>query len=470
MKKLLLVVAMFGYVKMQSQSAWTLQECINYALSHNIGLRQTALNNEVNKNNTLQSKAGALPSINAGAAHIYNVGKTIDRFTNTFADQQVLSQNFFVASQVVLWNGLSQYNTIKANEYTYKSGLEMLKQQEYDLSLNVANAYIGVIFSEEILKISQNQFEITREQLERTQLLVNAGSLAKSVEYDLKAQLSSEEVNVTTAENNFGLSLLSLRQLMNLDSANNFKVVRPEISLQETEILNTDVNELYETSLKNQPNIKGAQYSILSAEKMLAAARGRLGPSLSFNASMGTGTSGLARDILGVRYTGLQPGGITSGGDSVYIPMTELITRQTPFRDQFSNNVNKSIGFQLTIPVFNGLQTHVAIKNAKLNAMNAKLSQDLTKQSLYQNISQAYANSKAALNNYNANHANVQAAEESFKYAKQKFDGGVISAFEFNTAKNRLYAAESNYLQAKYDYIFKMKVLDFYAGKPLGFY
>jgi len=469
MKKLFFLIGVFTTVFIDAQSAWGLQECINYALTHNISLRQATLNNEINKNNEVQSKAAVLPSLNAGAQHIYNVGKTIDRFTNTFADQQVLSQNFFISSQVVLWSGLSQYNTIKANEYTYKSGVEMLKQQEYDLSLSIANAYIGVIFSEEILKISQNQFAITKEQLERTQVLVNAGALAKSVEYDLKAQLSNEEVNVTTADNNYYLSLLTLRQLMNLDSSSSFQIVRPEISVEETPILTNDVNGLYETSLKNQPNIKSGEYSILGAEKMLAAARGRIGPTLSFNASMGTGTSGLARDILGVRYTGQQLGGFTSRGDSVYVPVTEFITRQTSFNDQFRNNVNKSIGFQLTVPLFNGLQTHTAIKNAKINALNVKLTQDLTKQNLYKNIVQAYANAKAALNNLSANRSNVDASEESYKYAKQKFDAGAISAFEFSTAKNRLYAAESNFLQAKYDYIFKLKVLDYYQGKPLGF-
>src|SRR5204863_8863332 len=124
---------------------------------------QSHLNNEINRNNTVQSKAGVLPSLNAGATHVYNFGKTIDRFTNTFANTEVLSQNFYLSSSVVLWSGLSQYNNIKSNEYTYLSGVELLKQQQNDLSLSVANAYIGVIFSDEVLKISQNQFQVTKE-------------------------------------------------------------------------------------------------------------------------------------------------------------------------------------------------------------------------------------------------------------------------------------------------------------------
>jgi outer membrane protein len=461
----LLVLSITG----TAQSAWSLQECINYALNHNISLKQSALNNEINRNNADQTKAAVLPSLNAGVSHVYNFGQTIDRFTNTFANTEVLSQNFYLASSVVLWSGLSQYNNIKASEYTYLSGVERLKQQRNDISLSVANAYIGVIFSEEIVKISRNQYNISKEQLERTTKLVDAGSVAKSVEYDIKAQLANELVNVTTAENNFQISMLTLRQLMNLDSIGNFSIERPELSMQESQLLENDIQFIYESSLKTQPSIKGGEYNILSAERYLKASKGRISPTLTFNASMGTGTSGLAKDILGVNYVGFQPIGFTSKGDSVYTPQTEYITRKKPLSHQFKDNVNKSVGFTLNIPLYNGLQTRTAVNNARINALNARLSQDLTKQNLYKSISQAYVNAKAALNKYNANKLSVEAASESFKYAQQKFNAGVISSFDFNTSKNRLFAAESNLLQAKYDYVFKLKVLDYYQGKPLGF-
>ncbi len=467
MKHLALIFFILISFVVRSQT-WDLPQCIDYALKHNITLKQAALNSEINKNNTLQSKAAILPSLNAGAQHNYNFGQTIDRFTNTFANTQVLSQNFYLSSSIVLWSGLSQYNTIKANQYNYLSGEENVKQLANDLSLNVANAYISVIFGEELLKISQKQADITKEQLERTQKLVNAGAIAKSIEYDIKAQLANEEVNVTSAENNLTLSLLNLRQLMNLDSIVSFSVLRPNLEVLDNPIL-ADVQFIYESGLKTQPSIKRGEYSILSAEKYLAASRGRVSPTLTFNASLGTGTSGLAKDVLGVNFTGYQLSGITSGGDSVYTPTSELITRKTSFADQFNNNANKIVGFTLNIPLFNGLQTYTAVKNAKINTLNAKLSQDLAKQNLYKTISQAYVSAKASLNKYAATKLSVEAANESFKYAQQKFDAGVISAFDFSTAKNRLFAAESNLLQAKYDYIFKLKVLDYYQGKPLTF-
>jgi outer membrane protein len=457
------------FIGAKCQSAWDLPQCISYATNHNIGLKQSALSNEINKNNALQSKTSILPTLNLGASHTYNFGQTIDRFTNTFANTQVLSQNFYISSNVVLWSGLSQYNTIKANEYKYLSGVENLKQQQNDLSLNVANAYITVIFTEELLKVSKNQYDITKEQLERTQKLVNAGTLAKSVEYDVKAQLATEDVNVTVADNNYQLALLSLKQLLNLDSVTNFSIVRPNIEVQDNDLITNTIQSVYESALKNQPSVKSADYTIKGAEKTLAASKGRVSPTISLNASMGTGYSGLAQEFVSANINGFQASGITNKGDTVYTPTSDIITRKKPFADQFKDNVNKSIGFTLTVPIFNGLQTYTTVKNAKINALNAKFSQDLVEQNLYKTIAQAFANAKAALNKYNATKVSIEAASESFKYAQQKFNSGVITSFDFNSAKNRLFAAESNVLQSKYDYIFKLKILDYYQGKPLTF-
>ncbi len=467
MRRIIALILLAG--GLQAQRPWTLSDCIDYARNHNITLKQTAISNEINKNNLDQSKAQVLPTLNLGAAHTYNFGKTIDRFTNTFANTQVLSQNFFLSSNLVLWSGLSQYNTVKANEYNYMSGNEQLKQMENDISLNVASAYVSVIFADELVQISQKQMDVTKEQLDRTLRLVEAGSVAKSVEFDIRAQYANELLNVTTAENNYNLAMLNLRQLMNFDSIANFNLEKPQFESMIAAFSGMNVTTIYDKALQNQPSIKGSEYAILSAERMLAAARGRRSPTLSFNASLGTGTSGLAKDILGYSISGYQASGITGRGDTVYTPITQVQTKQTPFAEQFKGNVNKSLGLTLTIPLFNGLQTHTSVKNAQLNAYSAHLSMDLARQNLFKNIAQAYANAKAAYNKYEASKMSVEAAAESFRYAQQKFDAGAISAFDYSNAKNRLFAAESNLLQAKYDYIFKMKVIDYYQGIPLTF-
>lgn len=467
MKKVFFALLTLLAVSVQAQSPWDLQQCITYAVQHNLSLKQQSLSNEISKNNSTQVRSSVLPSLNAGATHQYNFGQTIDRFTNTFANTQVLSQNFYISSGITLWSGLSQYNNIKASDYNYLSGVERLRQQENDLALSVANAYIGIIFSEEILKISQNQFQLTKEQLIRTQKMVDAGAMAKSVEYDIKAQLANEEVNVTTADNNYRLSILNLQQLMNFDSVTNFAVARPDFNISESQLVENNITAMYEMALKTQPGIKSSEYAVMSADRTRIANQGRYSPSLSFNASMGTGTSGLAKKQTGEYYTVPQTL-VTNMGTFIYETQVPVLVSM-PFSEQFKNNTNKSLGFSLTVPLFNGLQTNTAVKNAKINVLSSQYNADITKQTLYKNIVQAHANARAALNKYMATKSSAEAAAESFKYAQQKFDAGAISSFDFTSAKNRLFAAESNLLQAKYDYIFKLKVLDYYQGKPLGF-
>ncbi len=451
----------------KAQSEWNLQQCVDYALKHNIMLQQAEINNQITKNNSIQTKASILPSLNAGAAHTYNFGRTIDRYTNTFANTQVLSQNFYISSNLVLWSGLSQWNNIKANQYAYLAGTEGVKQQRNDISLNVATAYINVIYCSELLTIAKNQFEITKQQLDQTEKLANAGTLAKSAVYDVKAQLASEEVNVTGADNNYQIAMLTLKQLMNLDSINNFNVSKPDVDVQSATLAGLSAQNIYETALKNQPSIKSAEYNLLMSEKYLAAAKGRVSPTISLNGSIGTGYSGLAKDVVGYNTVTDTLGYL--GPTPFTYQRQDPILKETPFNDQFNNNVNKSIGFTLTIPLFNGLSTYTSVKNAKLSAINAKLNQSLAEQNLYKLIVQAYANARAALNKYVASKSSVEASEQSFTFAQQKFNVGAISAFDFNTAKSRLVTAQSNLIQAKFDYLFKLKVLDFYQGKPLSF-
>lgn len=464
----LLFLGISQFASAQS-NVWDLQQCVDYAQKNNINLKQSEISTRISKNNANQSKAAILPTINAGAQHTYNFGRTIDRYTNTFANTQVLSQNFYVSSNVVIWSGLAQYNNIKANQYLYLSNTESYLQQRNDLALNVATAYINVIFSDEIFQIAKAQFKITQEQLERTQKLADAGTLAKSAVFDLKAQLANEEVNVTSSDNNYQIAMLTLKQLLNLDTLNNFSISRPNVDVLNNELASLSVQNIYETALKNQHSIKSANYSLLAAERNLAVAKGRVSPTLSATGSLGTGTSELDKNIDAVNFVGWDTTAVTTGGDFVISPRTEVVTSKKSFSDQFSDNVNKSVGFTLSIPIFNGLQNYTGVKNAQLNALNAKYSQDLTEQNLYKTIAQAYANARAALNKYNATKLSVDASEQSFYYAQQKYNVGAISTFDYNNAKTRLQSAQSNLVQAKYDYVFKLKVLDFYQGKELKF-
>jgi outer membrane protein len=473
MKYILLSVLFIGLAQThfaQSSNEWDLQKCIDQAQKHNISLKQSEITTQINKNNSVQSEAAILPTLNAYGQHNYNFGKTIDRYTNTFANSQVLSQNFYLSSNVVLWSGLAQYNNIKATRYQYLASTENYLQQKNDLALNVATSYINVIFSNEILQIAKASYKLTQEQLTRTEKLAEAGTVAKSAVYDIKAQLANDDVTVTNADNNYQIAMLTLKQLLNLDTLNSFSIARPNVDLLNNELALTSVQNIYEAALKNQHSIKSANYNLLASERTLNVARGKVSPTLSATGSIGTGTSELNKRIVSSSIVGVTPVAATlDGATVVYQPQYSIVTEKKPFADQFKENVNKSVGFTLNVPLFNGLQTFTGVKNAKLNVLNAKYGQDLVEQNLYKTIAQAYANSKAALNKYNANKASVEASEQSFMYAQQKLNVGAISTFDYNSAKTRLQNAQSNLVQAKYDYIFKLKVLDYYQGKELKF-
>ncbi len=467
MRKLFLfsVLSLASLAKAQN---YTLQQCIELAQKNNLSIKQAELSQMTTKNNLQQTKAGILPTLNAGASHQYNIGRTIDRYTNTFANSNVLSQNFYASTNVTLWSGLSQYNSIKQSEYNLKSQQENLAQQKNDLALNVATAFLQVIYNQEMKLVSEQQIKMSNVQLDRTKKLVEAGSLAQSNLYDMQAQLATDEYNLTNANNQVKLALLNLQQLCNLDSISNFNIERPIFESPTGSIL-PNPTDIYLEALKNQHSIKSTEYSLLSAEKTLAAAKGRISPTLSFSASIGTGYSGLAKDITGVSFVGYDTTGITSGGQYVFSPRTEITTKSTSWIDQFNNNVNKSVGFQLNIPIFNGLQTSTQIKNAKLSVLNQKYAYDLNKQQLFKTIATAHTNAQVALDKYVAAQKSLEASELAFGSTEQKFNAGAISNLEFTTAKGRLLKAQADLLNAKFDFVFRIKVLDYYQGKPLTF-
>ena len=233
--------------------------------------------------------------------------------------------------------------------------------------------------------------------------------------------------------------------------------------------MSLNVSDIYQTALKNQPSIKSSELNIKSAEKGLAVSRGRISPTLSLTGSVGTGYSGLAKDITGFNITGYDTTAVTTGGQFVLSPVFETVTKEKTFADQFKDNVNKSIGFSLNVPLFNGLSNYSSIKIAKYRILSAKYSLDQSKQQLYRTISQAYADAKASINKFEAAKKALEASKESFKVNEQKFNVGSLSSFDYSKARNRNFRAEADVLNAKFDYIFKLKVLDFYQGKPLTF-
>lgn len=470
MRKLIIGVAFIflGFMA-QAQETWSLSKCIEHALQNNIQVKQNLLSADLAKANYDQSIAAMAPSLNAGASHGYNWGQRIDPFTNQFATNRVRSNNLGLSSSVTLFNGLQMQNTVKKNNLDLMASHYDVEKMQNDVALNVATAYLQALFTEELLLVAKNQLMITSNQAERTQKLVEAGVLPEGSLFDIQAQMASDEWQVSNAENQKDLAYLSLKQLMNLKGDATLSIEKPEIEVPADALAESSPSAIYNTALTNQPEIKSAETTVLSADKGLAIAKGTVSPSISITGSIGTGYSGLSKQVTGYEIGIPSPSGITATGDSVYnfsdaiIPTLET----TPFGDQLEQNLNENLTFNLNIPIFNGWQSRTAIARAKINRQSAELALEASKLQLEQTIQQAHADAKAALKQYFASTKALEALDKSFEYAQKRFDVGLLNPTDFNETKTRLANAESEAVRAKYDYVFKLKVLDFYQGKPL---
>lgn len=474
MKNLSLYVIFFLPFTSFSQKAdgpWTLQQCIEYALHHNIQVKQNILNEKLSEATLLQNKAQVLPNLSGNISKSYNNGKKVDPFTNSFVTGDwTQTQNFSLSASITLFGGFQTLNSIRQSKYDLMATRQDVLKMQNDISLNIASAYLQILFAQELLASAQGQSEITKLQVERTKKLVDAGNLPKGNLFDMQAQLAGEEVNVVNAENNLSLSSLNLVQMLNLDTVQNFFIANPEISLPGDAMLNTTPLQVYESALTRQPEIKSAEFKLKSSEKGISVARAGIYPRLSLSASYGSGYSEASTQLIGLpSLNGYSLNGdITSSGDYVSSPDYTYNTETIPFKTQIDNNLNRSVGLYLTVPLFNNLQTYTAVTRAKINRENSALALQLEKNSLRQKIQLAFNDANSSLKKYQASKKAIDAMEESFKYMEQKHNVGAATTTEYNDSKNKLTKAKSDLLQAKYDYVFKLKVLDFYQGKPIS--
>jgi outer membrane protein len=422
------------------------------------------------ENNLLSSKARMLPTLNANGNDIVNWGKTVDRYTNQFADSRTISMNLYLQSSVTLFSGFKLLNTVKKNKL-------MLMSQKYDLNymkdlkaMDITTAFLQILYDKENFKNKKEQVKLTKMQLDRTQKLVEAGSLAKGDLYNIKSQLASEMAMEIDAENSLNLSMLKLKQLMYVPSDTNIDIYAPEIELTENFNNLLDPYKVYEYALHNRPEIKSAEIKVESSKKDLSIAKGGISPVISLSAGLGSGYSG-ANSILdgSPSFTGFTPSGdFTTAGDTVITPTFDYKTKPKAMSDQLIDNKNYSIGIYVSIPLFNGLQTHTNINNSEIAMKQAELQLEQTKTNMRQIIEKAYADARSAFKKYESAGLQVEALNEAFNYATSRYEAKMLAAFEYNDAKIKLEMAKSDLLNAKFNYVFRVKVLDFYYGKPLS--
>jgi outer membrane protein len=462
----------------QEKKIWTLRNCIDYSIENNLNIKKQQLYNQITEQTLLQSKAGLLPDLNGQVSHFINYGNIFDIYTNTYKQGTTSQDNFQLGSSVTLFNGFQLINTIKKNKLDLQAGKYDLDKMMDDISLEITVAYLNILYNKELLAVAQNQADISKQQVERTRKLVNAGTLAQGSLLDLEAQAATEELNVVTAQNNLDLAYLTLTQLLDLPSTVGFEVDVPDIDIQgETPII-LKPEDVFQYAAAHQPVIKGAEYRLESAQRTVEIAKGTRYPNLSLSGALTTRYSDGNKETLyegNPEYLGTKqtPYFIElDNGDRQYVFYDDYSTpfrqQTTSFGDQVDDNFYKYIGLSLNIPIFNGLVSHTNIKKARLSAEDTDLDLQLARLNLRKTIEQAYGDARAALNRHQASRKSVTALEEAFKYTDQKYNVGLLTSVDYNLAKNQLLEAQSNMLQAKYDYIFRLKVLDFYMGKPLG--
>lgn len=441
------IFSVFNTVAAQDlPTTWSLEDCINYAIENNIQIKQSELGIESNEVSLLQSKLSMLPSLNASTRYSYSWGRILDQSINAYVDKETQQGSLGVDASVTLFNGLQNQNAIKKNKIDFLASQYDADKMKDDISLLLTQAYLSILFNQELLKVAREQVVITKEQIDRTAKMVEAGTLAKGSLLEMQAQGAREDLNVITYENSLALAYLDLLQILDLPGDTDFKIVVPEISTG-TEPTLDPLNQVYQNALVTQPVIKSAQLGVESSYKSVALAKGGMSPSLSLFGGWGTNYS--------------------NNQWQSYIPGNPGYEEVIAFSDQFKNNQNRYLGINLSIPIFNGYQISSNISQAKINAANQEYNFELTKNTLRKEIEQAYNDALAAYKSYVATNQSLESFEESFRYTEQKFNVGMANSVDYNIAKSQVTSAESELIRSKFDFIFKTKILDFYQGKPL---
>lgn len=439
-------VLMLASGSLVAQRIWTLEDCINHALEHNIRIKQSKLEVQAAEIGQNESKLGLIPSLNGGATHSFGWGRSVDMATYQYVDTKTQSSYFSLNSDVTLFSGFQKLNTIKQRRADYLAAKYNSDKMRNDISLTVAGYYLQILFSRELLNNARAQVEVTRQQIDRTMRLVEAGTLARGALLEVQALGASEEVAVIQAENQLNLAYLDLLQLLELEANTPMQIEVPVLSVKSDPKL-LPVQMIFNKALDVMPEIKSAGMSLESSTRALAVAKGTRSPSLSMSAALGTNYS----DQIRLSNNPLDPD----------------FERIKSFDQQWKDNRSTTLSLRLSIPIFNGYQISSYIGRSKLGLMNAEYNLELAQNSLRKNVETAYADALAAHTTFRAREKSMTSLRESFNYTEQRFNLGMVNAVDYNVAKNQLNRAESELLSSKYDYIFKLKVLDFYLGRSL---
>ncbi|MBF9253560.1 TolC family protein [Pontibacter sp. 172403-2] len=458
---------------------WTLEEAVNYARQNNLQVQQSRITRDLNEADLKQSKFQRLPSISANGSYSFNSGSYQSPIDYSRVTSSSQTSGFSGNASLPLFMGFQQTNIIKQNQLELQASEQDVLSAQNDVIIQLVTSYLNILFADELIKTTAQQRDLTNQQLERNRILYNAGSIAENAVLELESQLASDELALINAQNQRDIARLSLMQLLDLPTSQDFQIEVPEIPEPDQSPILVDGDHVYEIALQTLPAIKAADLRVLSAAKALDIARGAYYPRISLNAGISTNYSSIDRYLLS-RETidnGLQPQQIgfydAEGTEPiiVYVPDVSVnpVYGDYSFLNQLQDNIYKQASLGFSIPILNGLQVRTGVQRAKLMQLNAQMNANIARNNLRQTIEQAYVDAVAAQRKYAAAKEQLRAAEKNYRNAEIRLNNGVINTVEFNVIANTFRAAQSNLLQAKYEYTFKQKVLDFYQGKDLSF-
>ena len=434
MKKLLIFsILAFSFAKVNAQQVWTLQQCIDYAMEHNTGILQSQLQQQNADYQLKMSQNAWLPSVSASASEGLGFGQS-PSYTGVYVSDNSSSASAGISVSMPLFQGLNIYNTTKADQLNLQATMQDLEAAKRDLSLTIMAYYMEVIYCKELKGVAERQLELSENQHQRTQELYEVGKVPESNVYESAAQVASDRASLTEAENNLMLRILDLTQVMEIENVEGFDVVAPDNFMTEEELPLTSAQTTIQHALTHQPEMLSAQLKLEQAHYELKAAKSAWYPSLSFYGGYSNGY---------YHY-------FTNGNANI------------PFSQQLKTNGRTQVGVSLNIPIFNGMQTKYRVKMTELGIDNQQLNIENTSKKLKKEIQQAYYSAVAAKQKYVAAENSLTSSQLAYEYAQAGFEAGKSTLMELNESKNRLYKAESSMLQAKYEYLYRCKVMAFY--------
>lgn len=428
-------------LKSVAQTSWTLEECIDHALEHNLLLKDFQYTNDANKEDYKQSIRNLLPVLNAGSNYQVNSGRAEDPNTGTFVVQDFFSNNYSIQSNIDLFQGFQKLNSIKASKFLYQAAKEERTQQRYLLAFRVMQAFNNIRFFEGLVAIATEQVNVSKTNFKLVEKQIELGLMAGADMYEAKSSLLSDELNLTQSRNQLAAAKLALIQEMNLENTSDIEIVADlEISDGDTVSSEMESDTIYAKAREFLPLIKAQELRAQAAKKQVGVARGRLYPSLSLFAGMGTGYFETFRDSLG---------------------------NTLPFREQFRDNFSRFYGLSLNVPISNGWSARSRVKQAKIERLRQENNLEVQEQVLFQTIQELVQEHNALLVEKGQSDQNVEAQRMAFTVAQKRFENGMINGIELLTAKNLFASAQNENLQVTLRSAINKSTLDFYRGLPV---